>query len=44
MRHLDGLEIGEIAALTGSTPEAVRVNLSRARKRVRELFMKEERR
>jgi RNA polymerase sigma-70 factor (ECF subfamily) len=42
MRHLDGLEIGEIAALSGSTPEAVRVNLSRARKRVRELFMKEE--
>ena len=42
MKHIDGLEIREIAALTGSNPEAVRVNLSRARKRVKELFLKEE--
>ena len=38
MRHVDGFEIKEIAELTGSTPENVRVNLSRARKRVKELF------
>ena len=40
MRHIDGFEIDEIAALTGSTPEAVRMNLSRARKKVKELFFK----
>ena len=40
MKHIDGLEIDEIASLTGSTPEAIRMNLSRARKRVRELFFK----
>ena len=38
MRHIDGFEIEEIAALTGSKPEAVRMNLSRARKKVKELF------
>lgn len=42
MRHVDGFEIGEIADLTGSSPEAVRVNLSRARKRVRELVFKKQ--
>ncbi len=40
MKHVDGLEIREIAELTGSTPENVRVNLSRARKKVKELFLK----
>ena len=40
MRHIDGLEIDEIAAITGSRPEAVRMNLSRARKKVKELFLK----
>lgn len=40
MKHVDGFEVKEIAALTGSTPEAVRMNLSRARKRVRDLFLK----
>jgi len=40
MKHIDGLEIDEIASLTGSNPEAIRMNLSRARKRVRELFFK----
>ena len=38
MRHLEGMEIEEIAQLTGSTPEAIRMSLSRARKRIRELF------
>ena len=41
MKHIDGLEIEEIAALTGSAQEAVRMNLSRARKKVKELFFKE---
>ena len=40
MRHVDGFEIAEIAELTGCNKEAVRVNLSRARKRVREQFFK----
>ena len=40
MKHVDGFEVEEIAGLTGSTPEAVRMNLSRARKRVREQFFK----
>lgn len=40
MKHIEGLEIEEIAAITGSTPEAVRMNLSRARKKVKELFFK----
>lgn len=34
MKHLEGFEVEEIARLTGSTPVAVRTNLSRARKRV----------
>ena len=38
MRHVDGFEIEEIAELTGSNAEAIRVNLSRARKKVRERF------
>ena len=41
MKHIEGLEINEIAALTGSAPEAVRMNLSRARKKVKELFFKD---
>ena len=40
MRHIDGFDIDEIAELTGSKPEAVRMNLSRARKKVKELFLK----
>jgi len=40
MKHVEGFEVEEIAELTGSTPGAVRVNLSRARKRVKELFLK----
>jgi len=40
MKHIEGLEIEEIAALTGSAPDAIRVNLSRARKKVKEIFFK----
>lgn len=40
MKHIDGFEVEEIARLTGSTAIAVRTNLSRARKKVREQFMK----
>ena len=40
MRHVDGFEIEEIAELTGSNADAIRVNLSRARKKVREQFFK----
>lgn len=40
MKHVDGFEVEEIAELTGSTPDAVRMNLSRGRKRVKELFLK----
>lgn len=40
MRHLDGMEVEEIAALTGCSPEATRMNLSRARKKVKEIFYK----
>ena len=40
MRHIEGLTIDEIAELTGCTPEAVRVNISRARKSVVNYFFK----
>ncbi|MDD4514554.1 sigma-70 family RNA polymerase sigma factor [Massilibacteroides sp.] len=40
MKDIEGYEIAEIAEITGTQIEAVRVNLSRARKRVRDLFMK----
>jgi RNA polymerase sigma-70 factor (ECF subfamily) len=43
MKHVEGLEVEEIAELTGSNPEAVRMNLSRARKKVREQFFKMQR-
>ena len=43
MRHVEGFEVEEIAALIGSSPQAVRMNLSRARKRVKDLFNKWER-
>jgi RNA polymerase sigma-70 factor (ECF subfamily) len=44
MKHIDGLEIDEIAAITGSAPEAIRMNLSRARKKVKEIFFKNNKR
>ena len=40
MKHVEGFEVEEIAELTGGNVEAVRVNLSRARKRIRELYLK----
>ena len=40
MKHIDGFEIEEIVGITGSKPEAVRMNLSRARKKVRDVFLK----
>lgn len=43
MKHIEGMEVEEIAELTGSNPEAVRMNLSRARRRVKEIFLKTER-
>ena len=42
MRHLEGMEIEQIAQLTGTTPEAVRMNLSRARKHIKELFFEQD--
>jgi RNA polymerase sigma-70 factor (ECF subfamily) len=39
MKHIEGMEVEEIARLTGSNPIAVRTNLSRARKKVREQFL-----
>lgn len=36
MKDVEGYELDEIAAITGTNVEAVRVNLSRARKKVRE--------
>ena len=38
MKHIDGLEVSEIARMTGATPEAVRQNLSRARRNILKLF------
>lgn len=39
LKDIEGYETGEIARMTGLAPEAVRNNLSRARKRIRELFL-----
>lgn len=39
MKHIEGLEIGDIAKITGSTPGAIRVALSRARQSIKEIFM-----
>lgn len=40
MKHIDGLEVDEIARITGSSPDSIRMNLSRARKKIKELFSK----
>jgi RNA polymerase sigma-70 factor (ECF subfamily) len=42
MKHAEGMEVDEIAALIGSNPDAVRMNLSRARRRVRDAFLQQE--
>jgi RNA polymerase sigma-70 factor (ECF subfamily) len=39
MKDIEGYEVEEIAAITGSRTETVRVNLSRARKKIREQFI-----
>ncbi len=38
MKDIEGYETGEITEMTGITAESVRNNLSRARKRIRELY------
>jgi len=38
MKHINGLETEEIAEITGCSQEAVRMNLSRARKKIKELY------
>ena len=40
MKEVEGYELSEIAEITGTQIEAVRVNLSRARKRVREQLIR----
>ena len=40
MKDIEEYEVDEIAKITGSQPEAVRVNLSRARKKVREEYIR----
>lgn len=40
MKDMEELELEEIAQITGSTNEAIRVNLSRARKKVRDEFIR----
>jgi RNA polymerase sigma-70 factor (ECF subfamily) len=40
MKHLDGLETSEIARITGSSEESVRQNLSRARRKIMQMFIK----
>ena len=39
MKDVEGYESEEIAEITGCNPEAIRSNLSRARKKVRELYL-----
>lgn len=38
MKHVDGMEVSEIASTIGSTENAVRVNLARARKKILSYF------
>jgi len=40
MKDIEEFEVEEIAGITGTNVEAVRVNLSRARKKVREEYIK----
>ncbi len=40
MKDMDEYEVEEIAEITGSKPDAVRMNLSRARKKVRAEYLK----
>lgn len=43
LRHLSGMDMAEIAALTGKNEEAVRQLLSRGRRQLRQLMIKEKR-
>ncbi len=43
MKHVDGYEVEEIAEITGCSPEAIRMNLSRGRKKIKDLFFNLER-
>lgn len=38
MKHIDGMEVSEIAQVTGMSRDAVRQNLSRARKKIVSFF------
>ena len=40
MKDVEEYEVEEIAEITGTKPDAIRVNLSRARKKVREEYIK----
>lgn len=40
MKDIEEYETDEIAQITGCSPEAIRSNLSRARKRVRDIYLK----
>jgi RNA polymerase sigma-70 factor (ECF subfamily) len=40
MKDIEEYEVEEIAEITGTKPDAVRTNLSRARKKVREEYIK----
>jgi RNA polymerase sigma-70 factor (ECF subfamily) len=40
MRDIEDYDMSTIAEITGCTEEAVRMNLSRARKKVKEVFFK----
>ena len=40
MKDMEEYEVEEIAGIIGTQPEAVRVNLSRARKKVREMYVR----
>ena len=40
LKDIEGHEVEEIAQITNTTPEAVRMNLCRARKRIRDVMMR----
>lgn len=40
MKDIEGYEIDEIATITQTSPDSIRMNLSRARKKVRDTYMK----
>lgn len=43
MKHIEGLEVNEIARITGSSPGAIRVALSRTRHQIKKIFMQRQR-